>query len=1255
MPAAAPTRPRGFLATRTGTIRRITLGLLAAIALLLGLGVLGPQASTPADAQANLIAYHQVARWPERSGAAQGLFQTPSDLAIGRDGRVLIADPGIGGVHTLLPSGTFTTPFGVTGGFPAQLGQVGPIAVGPDPAAAGFPAGGERVYVVDPAIERVAIYSLDGLYQSQWTDIKAQSITAAADGTVYVLDRETSQIRAYDALANTEKWVWGSRGVEDGQLANFTDVSVSGDGKVLVVGDMRGQRVQLFDVATQAAIDGGAEPLKLRRVYDLRNAKFTQNEQTCSGARVNSLGGDLVFMGQGEQACLVDSRTVTFVIAASANSGTICRATVRLPTLRADTQQYFAVAEYDPNLGKCGEKRQDEPTTPVVVEYNDTSLRQVNTVSQANSNDDSKEPVLFSPRTLAMSDAEHIFVADTSSVFRVFSRDGQQVATAARDTQSGDFSTDFQLFRIDRAVSAEVVGEVYGSYFKINRSGGTGTQEAGVGRFKTISKRTQNGTEEVIEAIWSEPLVASGRRRIGINALAYNPATQELLTLRADTTDTTRSADVRIVRYAADGRKLSPDWDLPDDGRTNPYSDMVVGPDGRLYLLDDLADVVRVFGPDGQALLNVPVAFDARAVAAGPPAPDGTVFVLREPGSIERYADDGRITARLDGRPLDFSDPTTLTDLVVDGDGRVYVADGQTSLITVLEASSDPAEIPIPADGECLFKGQSAVNPTTLNLGESTTVSLALAGRCGTDEEPADVVVVVPYYRELAQGTDPSAGTITNMQRLMSRVNFARHRVGIVSYYNTTAVELPLTGDRAEYMAKTLDITRQNPANAEVKARLKNAIEEAGKLFTDPSRRRVMVLLQPNYCAVATESTPGQCAGYPPAEDAAQAIRDSGVTIVVIGGGGGFAGPPGGGGGGGGGATLLASSDEDVVPNVDAAHRRMVRYQLPAALATDLTLTDRLPANMVVDEASISGGGTWQAPDVTWTVARVDFDGLAASLSLTPSQGGTWPVSAGTQAEFTDGWGHAQEVSFPVPQVVVIGPTPTPLPPTATPLPATDTPVPPSATPTREALARAAVFLPITYASHCSQVPMPLEVALVLDVSASMAAPTQPGGPSKLRAAKDAAEAFVATLRTQDRAAVVTFDAEVRSITNLSGDHAATREVIERLGTGSGTRIDLGLSAGQRVLADRRAGSAPVLVLLTDGRPSTTTANVRQAAESAHAAGITVYAIGLGQDVDAELLRYVAGDEGRYFFAPSTADLQPAFDALQGLTEVVCQ
>jgi hypothetical protein len=1222
---------------RRGRAARLAAAV-GAVALA-AFAVAAPAREAPgAAAQTNLIAYRMVDQWPQRDQAAQGLFQSPSDLDVSLDGRVYIADPGIGGIHTLLPTGSFTTPFGVTGGFPAQLGQVGPIAIGPGPLPGGGPIGPfgpERIYVLDTAVERVVMYSLDGQYTGQWEKINGQSIAASIDARVYVLDRDSSQVRALDALTGQEKFAFGVRGTDDGQFANFTDVDVSPDGRVLAVGDKRGMRVQLFDLPTDeqlAASDPPPAPATLRTVYDLREAKYTQQDNTCDGSRINALGGDKVFIGQGLGACLVDKRTVAFAIAASANRGAICRDTVTLPRLRAMTQQYYALAVNDPNAGRCGAKRTDLDTSPIVVKYDDEALKGVNTVWEAASNEDSENPILFAPEAISMPAPDVVFVADASSQLRFFSRDGQQVATSERFSQAGNFNTDFEFFYLVRGDGADVLGEVFGYYVKGQRRGTDFTLEGGIGRFKTVEKRTQTGIEKVIEPVWIEPLVSTFEQ-IEVPALVYNRVTNELLVVRNETIAQQRTQDVKIVRYAPGGRKLKPDFDLPDDGKTNPYVDLTIGPDGRIFALDDLQDQVRIYQPDGTHVIDVPVAFDARNVAGGPPSPDGAVFILREPGSIERYADDGRITARLDGRPLPFSDPTTLADIVVDADGRVYVADGQSSLISVFEATTDQDEIPIPNDAECLFKGKAVANPTQLDLGASTTVTLTLAGRCGINEDPADIVVVTPYFKRLQMGVDPSAAYVTELTQLMSRVNFAKHRAGIVTYWNTTTVELPLTSDRSAYMQKVRDLTRFDPPSPDVKPQLKNALEEAGKLFDDtPGRRKVVILLRAEYCTPENEFYPGQCAGVRPAEDTALALRQAGVTLVVV---------------NSIQAFELASSDEDALFGVEYVHRRMVRYAPPPVLATDLQLTDEIPTGMDVDPAGITGGGTWVAPMIRWTVPSVDFDGLVAAARLVPTQGGTWPTSVETVAEFTDGWGAAQRVVFPIPAVNVIAPTTAP---TATAPPPTPTAVPP--TPRPEVLR--SVFLPIAYVGHCEAKPVPLEVALVVDISGSMFQPTTPGGPSKIQAARELATAFIGALRPTDRVAVVAFDAHARLLVPLAEDHAAARQAIAGLTTGSGSRIDRGLTAATEALAARRAFSSAVLLLLSDGRPSSSLDQVRAAGAAARSAGIAVYGLGLGEDVDPVLLGELAGDPARYLPAPAASDLVEFAGGLTAETRVVC-
>ncbi len=1226
-------------AARRGRHRSAPLG---AVGLAVGLGLLvAVSGGHPAtNAQDALLAYAPLAQWPGRSEAAGGLLQSPGDLDVARDGRVYIADAGVGGVHTLLPSGTFLTPFGATGGFPSQLGRVGAIAIGPDPQSASQDA--ERLYVLDPGVGRVVIYGLDGQYLGHWEDINGQDIAASSDGRVYVLDRETSQVRTFDADTGSQRFVIGERGTENGQFTAFAAVAVSPDGRVLAVSDKRGSRIQLFDLATDEALSGASRPspARLRRVYDLLDAKYNRADVSCRAERLSALGADLVFAGEGETACLIDSRTVIFAIASSANHGTICRATVRLPVLRADTEQYYALATYDPNPGKCGEKQQTLATTPVVVQYSDQELRNVVTVWQAASNATAANPILISPQTLSMPRPVVIFVQDMSPKLRFFSVDGDPLATAARDSGRGAFrgppasGGDFDFFEVLQATGTDILGEVFGSYMHGQRSGTTFKMESGVGRFRTIVRQTQNGPMEVIDPIWTDPLPAvSGstgqpgrgaprirRRQLEIAAVAYHPLRNEFLVLRSVAVAQQRTVDMQIVRYGLDGSKAGDAWDVPDDGQVNPYTDMAVGSDGRVLLLDGLGDVVRVYAADGSPLVDVPVACDARAVASGPPSADGALFVLREPGLVERLTDDGRVTARFDARPLAYSDPTTLTDLVVDEDGRVYIADAQTSLITVFGPTGDADALPVPADGTCTFVAGSDVEPRQFPLGEPTTVRLTLDGRCGVGEEPADILVVVPYYAELQAGVDPSASTITEMLQLVSRVDFGKHRVGIVSYYNTTKVELALTNDRHAYDAAARNVQRFNPPNDEIKPRLNDALKLArAQLPAAEGRHRVMVLLNPDYCDPEFEPFPGACAGYPSATETAAEIRQAGIQIVVVGGFGAFG---------------LASSDEDMVRDVLTAHRRMVHYQIPRSLADWVDVRGTVPTNMVVHPGSLSAGGSWSPPELSWQLGSL-ASGAAFVVGLTPTQAGHLRVFDAATAFLTDTWGVAQTIGFPIPEVEVLAPTPT-----AAPATATATAVLPTATHPRS---RWQAYLPLALAEVCTPRKQGADVVLVIDTSSSMAEPGGDGG-SKLAAAQTAAQTLLSFLEpTRDQAALVTFDRSAALRSPLGPEVDQVSQAVRSLVLGQQSRVDAGLALARAELEGprHRAENRPVILLFSDGlaNPVPVDAAVAEA-EAARANGVAVYVLGWGADVDRRALQELAGRAEGVLIAPTTEDLR---------------
>ncbi|MEO8084905.1 MAG: vWA domain-containing protein, partial [Ardenticatenales bacterium] len=348
----------------------------------------------------------------------------------------------------------------------------------------------------------------------------------------------------------------------------------------------------------------------------------------------------------------------------------------------------------------------------------------------------------------------------------------------------------------------------------------------------------------------------------------------------------------------------------------------------------------------------------------------------------------------------------------------------------------------------------------------------------------------------------------------------------------------------------------------------------------------------------------------------------------------------------------LASSDEDALRTTDGVQRRMVRYHVPDAMATDVTLTDILPANMVVDAASIGSTGQWRSPNVVWTASNVGYDGLQANVALQPTTGGTWPVSDGTTAQLTDGWGTTQTVTFPIPTVEVIGPTPTAVPPTATPVPATATA---TARPPRS------LFLPVAFVGRCKMEPVALDIALVIDISSSMAAPDASADPnaiaagsSKLRTAQNAAEAIVRALRDGDRVFVTAFDAEVHRTADWTADRASAVAAIESLSTGHGSRIDLGLDAGRAAFEAAGAGTSRALVVLTDGVASGTTRDaVLAAAEATRATGADLFVFGVGTDGDPVLLQAIADGPDRV----RQAGRDEATSFLEGLfarTQTVC-
>ena len=172
-----------------------------------------------------------------------------------------------------------------------------------------------------------------------------------------------------------------------------------------------------------------------------------------------------------------------------------------------------------------------------------------------------------------------------------------------------------------------------------------------------------------------------------------------------------------------------------------------------------------------------------------------------------------------------------------------------------------------------------------------------------------------------------------------------------------------------------------------------------------------------------------------------------------------------------------------------------------------------------------------------------------------------------------------------------------------------------------------------------------IDIALIVDTSNSMSDPTQAGGQRKIDAAVAAALEVVNLLKPTDQAAVVSFNGAAELVAQLTSDKAALTAAVNSLPSkqAGGTRIDLGFATGAAELGSSRhlASNVRAILLVTDGEQLDNGGPqaVLDAASAAKAAGIKVLTVGLGQDVNADVLRQAASAPNLFFAAPKAEDL----------------
>ncbi|MCB9177589.1 MAG: VWA domain-containing protein [Caldilineae bacterium] len=642
--------------------------------------------------------------------------------------------------------------------------------------------------------------------------------------------------------------------------------------------------------------------------------------------------------------------------------------------------------------------------------------------------------------------------------------------------------------------------------------------------------------------------------------------------------------DQRLYAIDFSGNPLG-EWAVsPPDGFTS-IADIALA-EGLIYILNRTSGKLeaRRLG-DGRLEAGWKVPGTALRIDVGQ---DGSIYALNREGWVIKMAPDGAVLAAWPIEP-GAERPPSASDLAVGPAGRVYVALDEASEIAVFEpdAAGQPGELPAFA-ARCQLDRDKLASPSQIELGFSVQVSLSIDGECPLADGRSDILLLVDTSGSMS-GPKMAAARNAALE-FVGQLDYSLNQVGLITFSTNVDLVQPLTNNPRNLMRAIPTLGDDSGTNMLEAINL--ALEEFDGPRARPTAKPVIILLTDGRPSGGADSilvmaNGFRAAGRPEIYAIGLGLDVAGSFLRQV-------------------ATapnyyFEAPTEYDLTKVYDTIARRVAA----SVLLQQVTVVDVLPANMRYKAGSAVPAAAYEpaSRSLTWSLDRVPPSGLRLRYRVEPLEAGRHPTNVRAVATYVDGLSVSGSLEFPIPMVEVLAPS------------------------------RWQVYLPLLVKEQCKE--SHADVVLVIDTSTSM----REGDGAKLREAIRAARIFIDQMRLpEDRVALVAFSGEASLVQALSGDQLTVANALDRLPVGAGTRIDLGIDVALGALAERDGSHLPVIVLLTDGRPSGTSAGeVEAAAARAEAAGIRRFTIGLGGDADMALLERVAGNPARAFFAP-TAD-----------------